>query len=79
MAEAIAAGGAEATAISALTTVCPPAGAAAMTAALAKKAYNIGQRANQAYSSKTQAERKYAIKMAIINLVGDEVGGNAAQ
>jgi len=25
------------------------------------------------------AERKYAIKMAIINLVGDEVGGNAAQ
>ena len=79
MAEAIAAGGAEATAIGALTTACPPAGAVALTAALAKKAYNIGQRAYQANFSKTQSERKYAIKMAVINLVGDEVGGNAAQ
>ena len=73
VAEAVVTGAGEAAAVGALTVACPPAGVVVGGVLLAKKAYDLAVHAYGASRGKTEAERKFHVKKAVVDFLADNV------
>lgn len=73
MCQAVISGATQATAIGALTAICPPLGGVAAGAMALKGAYEKAKELNASMSSKTQTERKMHMKKLVISAVADKL------